>query len=95
MNQSLIFVIIALQQDFPPCVVYVGFVCVCVAAGGETFWGNQKSARCLWLSEVFSHPSSCPILVRVGGSCGCPLPSEAASETFLCVRCSRVTTCAL
>lgn len=38
MNQSLIFVIIALQQDFfPPCVVYVGFVCVCVCGGG---WGN-------------------------------------------------------
>lgn len=37
MNQSLIFVTIASQQDFFffSCVVYVGFVCVC--GGG---WGN-------------------------------------------------------
>lgn len=62
MNQSLIFVIIALQQDFfPPCVVYVGFVCVCVAAGGETFLGKpEKYQMSLALRSVFSRSLKLP-----------------------------------
>ena len=44
MNQTLILVIIALQQDFfPPCVCMWG-LCVCVARGGETVLPSRRSS---------------------------------------------------
>ena len=43
MNQTLILVIIALQQDFFFSCVYVGFVCMCVWRGvGKQYYPKTR-----------------------------------------------------